>query len=118
LPFTQFFINPQEREYKEKHSDRDYESFFSEGPLYLTTTVVTDENGKRKITGLASLIGQFDDSRLRFCKICSRVFWAKKSNAETCSKRCADSLGNLKRLNEAEKQKEKSENHFQSRNKK
>jgi hypothetical protein len=67
-------------------------------PLVLTTVIKRDSDGKQHITGLAALIGKFDDSRLRMCKICHRIFWAKKTNAATCGlKKCADVLGNKKR---------------------
>ena len=88
-------------------------------PLSVSTVVKRNDAGKLYITGLASLIGTFDDSRLRRCKICSRIFWAKKKNAETCGiKKCADDLGNQKRLAEIKALKEKQDNHFKSRIKK
>jgi hypothetical protein len=71
--------------------------------------------GKQYLTGLAGLIGTFDDNRLRMCRICKRIFWATKTNAETCGiKKCADDLGNEKRLaktrTEKLNQKEKKKN--------
>jgi hypothetical protein len=57
-----------------------------------------------------------DARRFRLCLICERVFWAKKLNHKTCGKReCAVNLGNKKRLDEVKEQKEKLNNHFQSR---
>jgi hypothetical protein len=38
-------------------------------------------------------------SRIRICVICSQIFWAKKTNAETCGeKNCASTLYNRRRL--------------------
>jgi hypothetical protein len=57
--------------------------------------------------------------RIRLCPICQDIFWAKKTNSETCGKKkCSDELGNRKRLAEAKMLKEKHYNHFQSRVKK
>ncbi len=67
-------------------------------PLVIRTAIRRDSDGKQCITGLAALIGTFDDNRLRMCAICSRVCWAKKTNTETCGKKCADILGNQKRI--------------------
>ena len=39
--------------------------------------------------------------RFRRCVICNNVFWAKKLNAETCQKKCRDTLGNRKRQGKA-----------------
>jgi hypothetical protein len=38
-----------------------------------------------------------DVARIRSCVICENIFWARRSNAETCQKACSDRLGNLKR---------------------
>jgi hypothetical protein len=79
-------------------------------PVVLKTVVKRGAGGKPYITGLAGLIGKFDDSRLRRCKICRRIFWAKKTNAETCGlKTCADALGNKKRLAKVESKKQQGE---------
>lgn len=62
-------------------------------PITIKTTLERDDNGKLQITGLAALIGKFDDSRLRRCKICeTRIFWAKRKESETCSPQCANIL--------------------------
>lgn len=90
--------------------------YWSGIPIVIRALVVRDATGKLQEIGLASLIGKFDDSRLRSCKICKCIFWAKKKNSETCGdKKCADALGNKKRLEEAKALKEKHNNHFQSR---
>ncbi len=75
----------------------------------LIISAVIKRRGKENyLTGLAGLIGKFDDNRLRKCKICTRIFWAKKTNAETCGlKKCADDLGNKNRLAKAKNNKEK-----------
>jgi hypothetical protein len=61
-------------------------------PLPLRTLVYRDVNGKLQKTGLGTLIGEFDDSRLRRCAICKCVFWAKYKNSFTCSDRCLNAL--------------------------
>ena len=33
-------------------------------------------------------INQADADNLRICKICKRIFWAKREKSETCSRRC------------------------------
>ncbi len=60
-------------------------------PLSIST-VIKRKSGKLKITGLASLIGTFDDSRLRRCEICQRIYWAKRENSKTCSPECLNIL--------------------------
>ncbi len=61
-------------------------------PLTLSATVVRDASGKLQEKGLAALIGKFDDSRLRSCENCKRVFWAKRKESETCSPRCLNAF--------------------------
>jgi hypothetical protein len=61
-------------------------------PIFISTTLLRDDNGKLQTTGLAALIGKFDDSRLRRCEICERVFWAKRKESKTCSLQCANVL--------------------------
>lgn len=40
-----------------------------------------------------------DTTRIKRCGICEKIFWAKKTNAETCGqKNCASTLYNRKRL--------------------
>ncbi len=59
-------------------------------PLSVRTVLKRDNKGKLHTTGLAALIGKFDDSRLRRCVIesCQKIFWAKRENSKTCSPRC------------------------------
>jgi hypothetical protein len=67
-------------------------------------TVIERVDGKltARPSGLVGLLGTFDDSRLRRCAVCRKVFWAKRSVAETCGeKECADTLGNRKRSKKA-----------------
>ncbi len=94
------------------NSSYDWSNF----PLVLRSVVIRDADGMLQDQGLASLFGKFDDDRLRSCKACRRIFWAKKLNSETCgNKKCADDLGNKKRLHEAKVLREKQNNHFKSR---
>lgn len=44
-------------------------------------------SGKINKTFFESLIG-LDLDRIRACEICSKIFWAKRSDSETCSARC------------------------------
>ncbi|HXG84828.1 MAG TPA: hypothetical protein VNI84_12465 [Pyrinomonadaceae bacterium] len=59
-------------------------------PISIKTVLKRDDDGNLYITGLAALIGKFDDSRLRRCVIesCQKIFWAKREESETCSARC------------------------------
>lgn len=61
-------------------------------PLSISTVLKRDDAGKLHITGLAALIGEFDDSRLRRCVICQRIYWAKRENSKTCSPLCLNRL--------------------------
>lgn len=51
-----------------------------------------DSNGDEKLFGFAGLIGKFNGDRLRICKICGKVFWAKRYDSLTCSEQCANNL--------------------------
>jgi hypothetical protein len=61
-------------------------------PLPLRTLVYRDVSGKLQSTGLGTLVGNFDDTRLRRCKNCKRVFWAKRKESETCSLPCLNAF--------------------------
>jgi hypothetical protein len=57
------------------------------------------ENGSiTSASRVLDLFGVMSPERVRICLICGTIFWAKKSNAQTCSPACATKLGNLKRL--------------------
>ena len=43
------------------------------------------------------VFGRMSPERVRLCKICDKIFWARKSNAWTCSPEHATELGNKKR---------------------
>jgi hypothetical protein len=68
----------------------------------------------------SDFLDMFEDSdipiyRIRECKVCLNIFWAKKTNSITCGKQsCIDGLQNEKKKTA----KEKLNNHFQSRVKK
>lgn len=67
-------------------------------PVTITTTVERDFDGKlRPASGLVRLLGTFDEDRLRRCAICSRIFWAKRKESKTCSRKCLNAL-NVKRF--------------------
>ncbi len=91
-----------------------------------TTVFTFSDEGKYQVKSVPSVADLFsealvgvDASRVRRCAICLKIFWAKTRNAGTCGdKKCADDLGNKKRLAKAKAQKEKLNNHFQSRVKK
>jgi hypothetical protein len=61
-------------------------------PITIKTSLIRGDAGKLQITGLAALIGKFDDSRLRKCKVCELIYWAKRENSKTCSPRCLNIL--------------------------
>lgn len=103
--------------------DIDGKSFYL--PRYYSTDFVQTLYFRivnNKITFSANKIVEIlqgaDARRFRLCPICDRIFWAKKLNAGTCgNKKCADELGNRKRSSAAKTEKEKLDNHFQSRKK-
>jgi hypothetical protein len=57
-------------------------------PICLQTRAIRTKNGDRRITGLAWVLGKFDEDRLRRCHACRNAFWAKRSDSKTCSPRC------------------------------
>ncbi|MEJ7860728.1 MAG: hypothetical protein WKF90_03720 [Pyrinomonadaceae bacterium] len=77
-----------ERQYKDTlyrdHSHWDISSY--------TVIIIRGDDGLLHHTGLSALIGKFDDSRLRRCEICNRIFWANYKNSFTCSKPCLNAL--------------------------
>lgn len=86
-------------------------------PLFISTVIKRDDDGKIHITGLAALIGKFDDSRLRRCVIDNRVFWAKREDSKTCSPRCLSVLNtrNSRALTDEEKAEKKAQREANSR---
>jgi hypothetical protein len=52
------------------------------------------------IAAFAEAIDGIDIERLRFCKICKKVFWAVRSDKETCTKECSNTLSQQIRRNE------------------
>ncbi len=91
----------QRLEMEHQHALLDWDA----SPLSISTVLKRNDSGKLHITGLAVLIGKFDDSRLRRCVICQRIFWAKRENSKTCSPRCLNVLNvrNSRSLSEEEK---------------
>lgn len=86
-------------------------------PLVLRAIVVRNAVGKLQEIGLAALIGKFDDSRLRICEICQRIYWAKRENSKTCSPQCLNKL-NVRRhraLTDEEKAEKKAQREANSR---
>lgn len=60
--------------------------------LEISVPILRDEYGNDYLGGFAQLIGKFDSDRLRICEICSKLFWAKRMESETCSPRCFNNL--------------------------
>ncbi len=60
--------------------------------LYISAKILRDEDRTEYLSGFGGLIGKFKSDRLRICKICSRVFWAKREDSETCSSRCLNAF--------------------------
>ncbi len=83
---------------------------------FLISPQIGQETITFKESHIIRALDGINPKRLKMCSICNLVFWAKKINANTCGeKKCADDLGNKKRLAEAKAKKEKQNNHFQSR---
>lgn len=54
----------------------------------------TQKNGETRanLPAFSKIIERIDLERLRFCEICSRVFWANYKNSFTCSPTCLNTL--------------------------
>ncbi len=61
-------------------------------PLPISATIIRNEDGNLRGSGLLGLIGTFKDSRLRRCVICSRIFWAENKNSSTEAETCRNAL--------------------------
>lgn len=67
------------------------DSHFLNSPL--ETTIERNSAGSLQLTGLAALIlKKFDDSRLRVCEVCEKIYWANRIDKKTCSSICANKL--------------------------
>ena len=108
--------------YQVRHSLKvfvSYIQFYSRSPLKKATdgkfysdafpiqaSIRRGADGKIHLTGLASFIYEgFDDSRLRTCKKCGHIFWAKRQDSKTCSKQClnAYNVQQYRKLTDEEK---------------
>lgn len=80
-------------------------------PISIKTVLKRNDSGELYITGLAALIGKFDDSRLRRCVICHSTFWAKRKDSKTCSPSCLNILNvrNSRALTDEEKAERKAQ---------
>lgn len=58
------------------------------------------------LIGLASAIDGVDLDRIRKCEMCSRLFWAKRSDSKTCSAPCLNKLNIKKSRNRTPEEKE------------
>lgn len=68
-------------------------------------SIIRGDDGLLHHTGLSALIGKFDDSRLRRCEICSRIYWAKRDESKTCSPQCLNRLNVRRHRNLTEEEK-------------
>lgn len=59
-----------------------------------TPLAFSQQNGetRAKLLGFAKVIESIDLERLRACKTCGRVFWAKRKDSETCQTVCFNAL--------------------------
>lgn len=64
-------------------------------PFSSQVLISKDSDGKLVLAGFASLIGTFDADHLRLCKICKKIYWAKRRDSKTCGeKKCVDGYQN------------------------
>lgn len=99
---------PEIKDLLDERSEMDYS--------FLISPQIDEKTITFKQSHIIRALDGINPKRLKMCPICNFVFWAKKTNGNTCGKKkCADDLGNKKRLAEAKAQKEKQNNHFQSR---
>lgn len=90
--FMLSFINQLEIEEQWKDTLYRARSHWDVFEYTVITVVKRGDDGLLHHTGLASLIGKFDDRRLRRCKICQYIYWAKRKDSKTCSSRCLNVL--------------------------
>ncbi len=66
------------------------------GEIHLVVQIIRDDEGYNRLH-LSDIIRIFSDpsfpfKRIKSCKICSKIFWAKRTDAEACTKECSDKL--------------------------
>jgi hypothetical protein len=64
-------------------------------PITMPSKLLKDENGflyTEPTLWQDSFNQKIDSSRLRICRICRHIFWAKREDSETCSTNCANNL--------------------------
>ncbi len=105
------FAQNVERLRKSKKNEVQTISEWNTDPMTISAPVLKGEGGKEYLGGFAGLIGKFQSDRLRICKICTRVFWAKRAESEACSQDCANNLRvrRSRSLTDEEKAKRKAE---------
>ncbi|MEJ7698811.1 MAG: hypothetical protein WKF71_04075 [Pyrinomonadaceae bacterium] len=76
--------------------------------------VFVTRNSQNKLSvsvgsNILNTLNGLDADRLRICKICNRVFWAKRENSKTCSSRCLNvfNVRNSRALTDEEKAEKK-----------
>lgn len=63
-------------------------------PALMVGTRIADDNTLRlEQTDLMKIIDGVNLERIRSCEICQRIFWAKRIESQTCSKKCLNALG-------------------------
>ncbi len=66
------------------------EQFSAEVPFSVSVNLVINEHGRLAVSEnpILNALRNVRADRIRFCAICSRIFWAPRSNSECCSERC------------------------------
>lgn len=77
--------------------------FFKSAVDYMIFTVNDQHGIEIKFEGFLKLVLGSDLRRFRKCKFCEKMFWAKRLDAETCSKKCSDLIAQRRIRNNPER---------------
>lgn len=70
------------------------------GEIRLVARIIRDDEGYNRmhLPDVIRIISDpsFPFERIKSCGFCSRIFWAKRTDAEVCSKECSDKLSKKK----------------------
>lgn len=91
-------IFPTQVSYEYNHEEKGFSKTPTIKPAATVDLVVTSDGimNFQLMYALDTLQGESIQS-IRSCVICKKFFWAKKSNADTCSQKCAKTLYDHKR---------------------
>ncbi len=87
------------------YNDHRYQTFYMEDQAVLP--IMFDADGTIRPAGVIfGIFSKTAPDRIRICEICKSFFWAKRSNAWSCSPECSNQLANLVRQGKVIRRKE------------